>query len=173
MSFLQIRRTRAVRDQLLTFKLVELSSFLQQNFFKFLLVKFAGVLADFNQHLDGGSNLSFFDNLSFSLVSDLLDEQLNQSLFDDGVLDDVVLELTVLHILDEGKVELGDEVFVHVKQDVSDHDDAVLDFLPNTIELAQELVFMRLLDVLRNWLQQLHRCVLNRLVKHLPVLVQH
>ena len=84
----------------------------------------------------------------------------------------MVLELAVLHIFNKRKVELGHKVFVHVEKDVADHNDAVLDLLPDTVEFTQELLFVCLPDILRNRLQKLHRCVLNRLVKHLSVLME-
>ena len=52
------------------------------------------------------------------------------------VLDHVMLELTVLHVFDEWQIELGHVVLVHVEQDVADHDDALFDFFPDSIELA-------------------------------------
>ena len=48
----------------------------------------------------------------------------------------MVLELTILHVFDEWQVELGHVVFIHVKKNISDHDDALLDFLPDAIELT-------------------------------------
>ena len=65
----------------------------------------------------------------------------------------MVLELTVLHVFDEWQVELGHIVLVHVKKDIADHHDALLDFLPYAIELTQELLFMSHLDVLGNGLE--------------------
>ena len=65
----------------------------------------------------------------------------------------MVLELTVLHVFDEWQVELGHIVLVHVKKDIADHYDALLDFLPYAIELTQELLFMSHLDVLGNRLE--------------------
>lgn len=47
----------------------------------------------------------------------------------------MVLELTILHVLDEWKVELGHIVFVHIEKNVADHYNALLDFLPDSIEL--------------------------------------
>ena len=65
----------------------------------------------------------------------------------------MVFELTVLHVFDEWQVELGHIVLVHVKKDIADHYDALLDFLPYAIELTQELLFMSHLDVLGNGLE--------------------
>ena len=48
----------------------------------------------------------------------------------------MVLELTILHVFDEWQIELGHVVLIHVKKDISDHDDALLDFLPDAIELT-------------------------------------
>ena len=48
----------------------------------------------------------------------------------------MVLELTILHVFDEWQVELGHVVLIHVKKNIADHDDALLDFLPDAIELT-------------------------------------
>ena len=48
----------------------------------------------------------------------------------------MMLELTVLHVFNEWQVELWHVVLVHVEQDVADHHDALLDFFPDSIELA-------------------------------------
>lgn len=60
----------------------------------------------------------------------------------------MVLELTVLHVFDEWEVELGHVVLIHVKKNITDHNDTLLNFLPNAIELTQELLFMSQLNVL-------------------------
>ena len=48
----------------------------------------------------------------------------------------MVLELTVLHVFDEWQVELGHVVLIHVKKNITDHDDALLDLLPDAIKLS-------------------------------------
>lgn len=83
-----------------------------------------------------------------------------------------MLELAVLHVLYERQVELGHVVLVHVEKDVAYHDDALLDLLPHSVELTQELLIMRQLDVLGYWLQKLHRGVFDAVVEHLTVLVE-
>ena len=84
-----------------------------------------------------------------------------------------MLELTVLHVFDERQVELGHVVLIHVEKDVAYHHDALLDLLPDAIELSQELLLMSQLDVLGYGLKQLHSGLLNAFVEHLTVLVQH
>mgnify|MGYP007095149225 CR=1 FL=1 len=83
-----------------------------------------------------------------------------------------MLELAVLHVFDEWQVELGHVVLVHVEKNVADHNDALLDLLPDAIELSQELLIMRHLDILTDRLKQLDSRVLNRFVEHLTVLVE-
>ena len=46
----------------------------------------------------------------------------------------MVLKLTVLHVLNEWEVKLGHVIFVHVKEDIADHDNTFFDFLPDSIE---------------------------------------
>ena len=89
------------------------------------------------------------------------------------VLDHVMLKLTVLHVLHERQIELGNVVFVHVQENVADHDNALFNLLPYAIELSQELLIMGHFDVLTDRLEQLHRCVLHTFVEHLAMLVQH
>ena len=60
----------------------------------------------------------------------------------------MVLELTVLHVLNQRQVELGHVVLVHVEQDVADHDDALFDLLPYAVELPQELLVVGHFDIL-------------------------
>lgn len=105
-------------------------------------------------------------------MPDVLNEERDEPVLDNRVLDYVVLELAVLHVLDKRQVELGHVVLVHVEKDVSDHDDALLDLFPHSVELPQELLIMRQLDVLRNRLQKLDRGVLDAVVEHLTVLVE-
>jgi hypothetical protein len=83
-----------------------------------------------------------------------------------------MLELTVLHVLHERQVEFWYVVLIHVEQDVPNHHDALLDFLPDAVKLFQELLVVVLLDVLSNGLEQLHSSVLDAVVEHLTVLVE-
>lgn len=89
------------------------------------------------------------------------------------VLDHMVLELTVLHVLHQGQVELRYVVLVHVEKDVPDHDNALFDFLPDAVELLEELVVVVLSDVLSDGLEELDSGLLDAVVEHLSVLVQH
>ena len=84
-----------------------------------------------------------------------------------------MLELTVLHVLDEWQIELGHVVLVHVEQDVADHHNALFDFFPDSIELAQKLLVMVQLDVFGNRLEQVNGCLLYSVVEHLAMLVEH
>jgi len=85
----------------------------------------------------------------------------------------MVLELAVLHVLDQGQVELWHVVLIHVEENVPDHDDALFDLLPDSVEFAQKLLVMVAPDVLPYRLQKLHRGVLDAFVEHLSVLVKH
>ena len=85
----------------------------------------------------------------------------------------MVLKLTVLHVLNQRQIELRHIILVHVEQDVADHDNALLNLLPNAIELSQELLIVGHFDILSNWLQELNRGVLNAFVEHLSVLVEN
>ena len=76
----------------------------------------------------------------------------------------MVLKLTVLHVFDEWQIELGHIVLIHVKKDIADHDDALLDFLPYAIEFTQELLFMSHFDVLGYGLKELHSGLLYTFV---------
>ena len=58
------------------------------------------------------------------------------------ILDYMVLKLTVLHVFNEGQIELRHIVLVHVEEDVADHDDALFDLLPYAIKLSQKLLIM-------------------------------
>lgn len=85
----------------------------------------------------------------------------------------MVLELRVLHVLDEGQVELGYEVLVHVEQDVTDHVDAHLGLFPGLVVVLEELVVVGHGQLIGNWLQQLHCSILDIVVEHLAMLVEH
>ena len=85
----------------------------------------------------------------------------------------MVFKLTVLHVLNQRQIELRHIILVHVEQDVADHDNALLNLLPNAIELSQELLIVGHFDILSNWLQELNRGVLNAFVEHLSVLVEN
>ena len=65
----------------------------------------------------------------------------------------MVLELAVLHVLDKRQVEFGDVVLVHIEEEVSNHDDALFDLLPDTIEFLEKLFIFCLSQIVRNWLQ--------------------
>ena len=106
-------------------------------------------------------------------MSDLLDQELDQTLFDRRVQNNVVLKLAVLHVFNQWQVELWHVVLVHVEEDVSDHDDVLFDLLPDAIELSQKLLVMLHLDVFSNGLQKLNRGVLDAIVQHLTMLVEH
>lgn len=173
MSLLKERCAGAVCDHELTLVHVILGSLFQEHLFKFLFVEFARVFADFDKHLDGRSNLRFLDDFAVPLSPDFLNKKLGEAVADYGVLDHVVLELRILHVLHQGQVELGYVVLVHVQEDVSDHHDALLNLLPDAIELFEELLVMVALDVLSDRLEQLDRGLLDAVVEHLAVLVQN
>ena len=67
MSLLQETGARAVRDQLLGLLPVVLGRLRQEHLLELLLVELARILAHFDQHLDGATNLSFFNDLTFTL----------------------------------------------------------------------------------------------------------
>lgn len=85
----------------------------------------------------------------------------------------MVLKLTVLHVLDERQVKLGYVVFVHVEQNITDHHDAFLDFLPHTVELSKELLVMCETNILGNRLQELNCCFFDALIEHLTMLMEN
>ena len=172
-GLLQERCAGAVCDHELALVHVVLRSLLQKNLFKFLLVEFARVFAHFDQHLDGRSNLGFLDDFAVPLSPDFLNKKMGEAVTDHWVLDHVVLELRILHVLHQGQVELRHVVLVHVQQDVSDHHDALLDLLPDAVELFEELLVMVALDVLCDRLEQLNSGLLDAVVEHLAVLVQN
>ena len=115
MGLLEVGCERAVRDELLRFQLVVLCRLLQQHLLELLLVEFARVLAHLDQHLNAGPDLRLLDDLAVALLPNVLHEQPNQAVLDLLVLDHMVLELTVLHVLDQGQVELGHIVLIHVE----------------------------------------------------------
>mmetsp|Transcript_14926 Transcript_14926/g.18773 ORF Transcript_14926/g.18773 Transcript_14926/m.18773 type:complete len:278 (+) Transcript_14926:1471-2304(+) len=172
-SFLKIRCARAINDQLLRLEFVVLGSLLQQHLLKLLFVEFARVFAHLNQHLDRHANLSLLDDFSAALMADLLHQKANQTFLDCLILNHVVLKLTILHVLDQGQVELRHVVFVHVEQDVSDHHDALLDLFPDAVELSEELLVVSDADIVCDRSQQLHSGLLDGFVKHGTVLVEH
>lgn len=173
MGLFQETRTTRVRDQLLALHSVVLSRLHQKHFLELLFVEFSRVFAHFDQHLDGGTDLGLLDDFAFALGADFFDEELDEPLLNGGVLDHVVLELRVLHVFHQRQVELGHVVLVHVQEDVTDHHDALLDFLPDAVELTEEQVVVGEFDVLGNWLEQLDGGVLDAVVEHLPVLVEN
>ena len=68
-------------------------------------------------------------------------------------LDDMVLKLAVLHVFNQGQIELRDKVLIHVEQYISDHDNALLDLLPNAIELSEKLFIMGLSQIICDWFE--------------------
>ena len=83
----------------------------------------------------------------------------------------MMLELAVLHVLNKWQVELWHIVLVHVEQDISDHDYAFFDLLPDSVELSQELLVMCVLYVLSDGPQKMYRGVLHAVIEHLSMLV--
>ena len=150
-GLLEVGCERAVRDELLRFKLVVLGRLLQQHLLELLLVEFARVLAHLDQHLNAGPDLRLLDDLAVALLPNVLHEQPNQAVLDLLVLDHVVLELTVLHVLDQGQVELGHIVLIHVEEDIADHDNALLYLFPDPVEFAEELLVVSHFYVLGDW----------------------
>ena len=116
--------------------------------------------------------MSFLNYFTFALSPDFAHQERYKPLLDCAILDHVVLELAVLHVLNQGQVELRHVVLIHVEEDVSDHDDALFDLLPNAVEFSQKLLVVILLYVLSNRLQQLNRGVLHAGIEHLTVLVE-
>ena len=114
MCLLEIRAARAIRDHLLTLMHIVVSCLLKQWLLELLLIEFTRVFAHFNQHLNRGPNLRLFDKLTVTFDTNLLDQKLDESSLNCLPLDDMVLELAVLHVLDKRQVEFGDVVLVHV-----------------------------------------------------------
>ncbi len=81
---------------------------------------------DFNEHLNGTPNLHLFNDLAVALVLYILQKQRHEALFDLGMQYDIMLKLGSLHLLDWLEFNFRNVVFVHVKQDVLDHNDAQL-----------------------------------------------
>ena len=106
---------RAIRYQPLTLVLVVLGRLLQQHPLELLLVQLARVFAHLDQHLDGGSDLGFFDDFALTFLLDLFDEELDEALLNPRIHDDMVLELAILHVLDQRQIELRHKIFVHVQ----------------------------------------------------------
>lgn len=84
-----------------------------------------------------------------------------------------MFELTVLHVFHKWQVELGHIVFVHVEKYVSNHHDALFDFLPNAVEFFQKLLIVVHFNFFCDGLEQLHSGVLDTVVEHLTMLVEH
>ena len=62
-----------------------------------------------------------------------------------------MLELTVLHVFDQGQVELGHIVLIHVEEDIADHYDTLLYLFPDPIKFAEELLVVSHFYVLGDW----------------------
>jgi hypothetical protein len=54
-----------------------------------------------------------------------------------------VLKLARLHVFHCLQLELGHKVFVHVQEDIFNHDDAELHVRPDPIKSFEELIIMR------------------------------
>ena len=88
-----------VTYQLKTLLAVVLNGLLQQYGLELLLVELSCRLVYLDEHLDGGTNLWLVNDTSIPLCLDLLHEQTYESFLQSRVQNDMVLELTVLHIL--------------------------------------------------------------------------
>jgi hypothetical protein len=63
----------------------------------------------------------------------------------------MVLELTGLHLFDRLQLDLGDIIFVHIQQNILDHDNAQFLIGPKLIESLDEVIVLSLQNILGNW----------------------
>jgi len=145
----------------------------QKGSLKFLLVKIVRRFANFDEHLDGRPHLRLLNKLSIALISDFIHQKWNETSQNLDIHNDVVLELRILHILNEGQVKFGHIVFVHVKKNVPDHHKALLYFFPQTIQLPQELIVMCKGYLFGDGLQKFGCGLFDPIVQHLAMLVEN
>lgn len=84
----------------------------------------------------------------------------------------MVLKLTCLHLFNGLQLDLGHVVFIHVQQDVLDHDNTQFLIRPQLIQSLDKVVIRSLEDILSDWLQEFTSRGLDVVVKHLTVLVE-
>ena len=152
-GLVEIGSTGCISNELITFESEVVGRFSEQDTLELLLVELTRVFAHFNEHLNGRTNLSPFDNFAVSFCLDFLHQKSDQSLLDLWIQNDMMLKLAVLHVFNEWKVELGHIVLVHVEKDVTDHHNALFDFFPDSIKLRQEFFVLRPINLFCNWLQ--------------------
>ena len=85
----------------------------------------------------------------------------------------MVLELTVLHILHQGQIVLRHKILIHVQQYVPYHVNAHLGFFPFEVEVFEETVVVGPNQLLGYGFQKLHRRVLDVVIEHLTMFVEH
>jgi len=88
------------------------------------------------------------------------------------VKDNVVLKLAHLHVLDWLELHFWDIVFVHVQQDVLDHDDAELLVGPKTVERFHELIVGFQQNLICYGLKKFDSSGFNVVVEHLTMFVE-
>jgi hypothetical protein len=96
-------------------------------------------------------NLHFLNDFTVTLISNLVDQLGHESLLDLRVQDNMVLELTGLHLFDRLQLDLGHVIFIHVQQNVLYHDDTQFLIGPQLIESLDEVVVGPLQNILGNW----------------------
>lgn len=112
-----------------------------EHFFEFVLVDLLRRDPDLHQHLNRLPQLSNLYNTAITLLLDFRNQLLNKLLFDLGVKNYVVLELTHLQMLHTWLLHFWNIVSVHVHEDVLDHNNVQLLLLPNLIDSLKQVVF--------------------------------
>jgi hypothetical protein len=82
------------------------------------------VNSNLDQHVNRATDLSFLDHFTVTLTSDIFKETCQQPRLDLWMHDNMMFELTCLHLLDGLQLDFGNIIFVHVKQNVLYHNDA-------------------------------------------------
>lgn len=86
------------------------------------------------------ANLGFLNHFALALTPDIFKQTSHQSRLDLRVQDNMVFELTHLHVLDRFQFDFRHIVFVHVEKNVLYHNYAQFLVSPQPVESLHELV---------------------------------
>mgnify|MGYP006891256081 CR=1 FL=1 len=145
--------------------------FLDENSLKFLFVNPLALQSDFNQHLNALLDVDTFNHLTISFFFDLAKHQWNQSFLNVLILHNMSFKLCCLHCFNIQEVlHFRHKVFVHVQEDVLNHDDDILLQVPHFGDLLDEFI-ITVLQLLADGAEHFNCGLAHIIVQHLSMLV--
>lgn len=119
------------------------------------------------------SQLGNFYNATISFFLNLLDNLLDEFVFDFWVENNMLLETLSLKMLHALKFYLGNIVSIHVHQDVLYHNDRQFNIFPDLVDFLDKIIITAFAKFGYYWLEQINGSISDTLIKYFSMFMQY